>query len=323
MFILYSQSSNPYFNIATEEYLFKHLTENFFFLYRNKPSVIIGKHQNTYNEINSKYIHENNLAVVRRLSGGGAVYHDSGNINFSFIINKEGKNLVNFRKHIKPIYELLLQLGVEVHISKRNDLFIGANKISGNAEHIVKNRILHHGTILFNTNLENLKNALNVNPEIYISRAIRSIRNPVDNVIQNLKNILSIEEFCEILLAKIENENPNSQTFQLNTKEIKFIENLVDTKYNSWEWNYAYSPDFEFNNSIIHENKKFSVKLAVKKGIIRNLLIVAEILNSTEIMQLKKLMLNEKYYYPDLKEKLADLTPNRNINKLVFEALFP
>ncbi|MFC2086405.1 biotin/lipoate A/B protein ligase family protein [Bacteroidota bacterium] len=322
MQILNSQNTNPYFNIATEEYLFKHQAGNFFFLYRNKPSVIIGKHQNTYNEINPDYIFENNTAVIRRLSGGGAVYHDSENINFSFIINKEGKNLVDFKKHIRPFYDLLLQLNVEVTLSKRNDLFIGKNKISGNAEHVVKNRILHHGTILFNTNLKNLKNALNVNSGIYKSRAINSVRNPVDNVSHYLKNSMSIEKFSELMLDKIQNENPGSQAFYLNNVEIKFIENLVDTKYSSWKWNYAYSPDFEFNNSIILNKKSFSIKLKIMKGTIKNVFIETEILTGLESKQLKELLLNEKYYYPILKEKLVNLTLNKNINQAIFGAIF-
>ena len=188
MFILQSNSFNPFFNLATEEYLFKQATNNYFLLYRNNPSIIIGKHQNAFSEINYKQTINSTIPVIRRLSGGGTVYHDRGNINFSFIVNKEGKNLIDFKKHIEPFYNLLIELGVNVSYSKRNDLFIGDKKISGNAEHVFKNRILHHGTLLYNTELHLLRNALKLNPDKFKSKAINSIRSPVDNIINHLNN---------------------------------------------------------------------------------------------------------------------------------------
>ena len=179
MFVYHSNSLNPFFNIAAEEFFFKKKTSDFFLLYRNNDAVIIGKHQNAFAEANLQEIHKNNIPVIRRLSGGGTVYHDHGNINFTFIVNKKGKHIVDFKEHMQPIFELLLDMGIDVKFSKRNDLFIDKNKISGNAEHVVRNRVLHHGTLLFNSKLSSLKNMLHVDDKLYKSKAIKSVKSPV------------------------------------------------------------------------------------------------------------------------------------------------
>ncbi|HRC66441.1 MAG TPA: lipoate--protein ligase family protein, partial [Bacteroidales bacterium] len=148
MFCINNQNTNPYFNLASEEYLLKNYEEDVFMLWRNEPSIIIGKHQNALAEINIEYVKENHIKVVRRITGGGAVFHDLGNLNFTFISNSpNSKPVMNFKKYTQPIVDVLVNLGVDARFEGRNDIVIDGKKISGNAECVYKNRFLHHGTI--------------------------------------------------------------------------------------------------------------------------------------------------------------------------------
>ena len=183
MLIIQNSTTDPYFNIAVEEYLLKNFTDDCFILYQNKPSIIIGKHQNTLAEINYQYVKENNIAVVRRLSGGGTVYHDLGNLNFSFIKNSgNDKNLVDFKMYTTPIIEVLKQLGVNAEFGGHNDIQVNGFKISGNAEHIFKKRVLHHGTLLFSSDLSILNNAIKAPENRYSDKAVKSVRAVVANI---------------------------------------------------------------------------------------------------------------------------------------------
>ena len=164
MLIIRRHNTDPWFNLATEEFVLKNFDEDTFMLWRNAPSIIVGKHQNTLAEINLDYVKKNNIKVVRRLSGGGAVFHDLGNINFTFIKTGENGNLIDFKKYTEPILEVLLKMGINARFEGRNDLTIEGKKFSGNAEHIWKNRVLHHGTLLFSSHMANLSEALNADP---------------------------------------------------------------------------------------------------------------------------------------------------------------
>ena len=157
-------STNPYFNLACEEYLLKNVDDEVFMLWRNEPAIIVGKHQNTLAEINTEYVKDQGIKVVRRLTGGGAVFHDLGNLNFTFIkfIPLNGDQIIDFQKHTRPILDILLKLGINAKFEGRNDLTIDGKKFSGNAEHVHKHKVLHHGTLLFSAKLPDLSASLNV-----------------------------------------------------------------------------------------------------------------------------------------------------------------
>ncbi|PKP36179.1 MAG: lipoate--protein ligase, partial [Bacteroidetes bacterium HGW-Bacteroidetes-15] len=176
MLCIYHRNSNPYFNIASEEHLLKRFTDDIFMLYINSPSVIVGKHQNTMAEVDYHFALENDIKIVRRLSGGGAVYHDHGNLNFCFIRNGKEGALVDFKGFTKPIIEILGKLGVEAKFEGHNSLTINGLKFSGNAEHIFKQRVMHHGTLLFSSDLQALANVLYVSIDKYSDRAVKSVR---------------------------------------------------------------------------------------------------------------------------------------------------
>ena len=181
-------------------------------IYRNEPSVIIGKHQNTLAEINHPYLNEHEIHLVRRLSGGGTVYHDMGNINFLFILSGEAGKLVDFKRFLLPVLTILQNMGLPVEYGGRNDLLIDGKKISGNAEHVFRNRILHHGTLLYSSDLTVLENVLRVSPGKYIDKAVRSVRSKVTNISDYLKSKMTVEKFTQKLYEEIKSHFSISTT---------------------------------------------------------------------------------------------------------------
>lgn len=233
---------DPHFNLALEEYAVKYLDpkENYVILWQNEPSVIIGRNQNTIEEINSRYINENKINVVRRLSGGGAVYHDLGNLNFTFIVKNERDVVSNFKIFTEPVINALRKFGVNAEFSGRNDITIDGKKFSGNAQYYFGNRLLHHGTILFNSDLSVVQEALNVKQEKIESKGVKSVRSRVTNVYPYLPNKTDIHEFMETLLKFLmDDENYKEKEYILSEKELDKVRELMENRYSKWEWNYG------------------------------------------------------------------------------------
>ena len=238
-------------------------------LYVNEPSIIVGKHQNAFAEINHRYVSENNIKVVRRLSGGGTVFHDSGNLNFCFIRNGKEGNLIDFKRFTQPIIEVLQQLDVPAERSGRNDLIINGLKFSGNAEHVFKNRTLHHGTLLFSSRLENLSTALKVNPDLYHDKAVKSVRSKVTNISEYLSSNISLDEFKALIISHIVSGTNDVCQYKFTEADHSKINDLVEEKYKTWEWNYGYSPRFSFKNQGSANGQFIEVEVEVEKGIIK------------------------------------------------------
>jgi lipoate-protein ligase A len=268
MLLLQQTSTNPYFNIAAEEYLLKNFSDDIFTLYINEPSIIVGKHQNTLAEINQEFVRSQSIKVVRRLSGGGTVYHDLGNLNYSFIANGSEGKLVDFKKFTQPIVDVLLHLGIDAQLGGKNDIRIGERKISGNAEHIYKNRVLHHGTLLFSSELDNLNESIRVNPSTYTDKSVKSIRSNVANISDYLKDKITINEFAALVVNQIKQTIPNCSSYNLTKNDNSAINRLIDTKYSTWEWNFGYSPTYELVRQISQEDHVLKVRIHVEKGII-------------------------------------------------------
>lgn len=246
MFYFISSSQNPAFNLATEEYLLKNYNENFFFLYRNSLALIVGKHQNTLAEINLDKTHEEKIPVIRRLSGGGTVFHDAGNLNYCFIIKGEKGKLVDFQQYSLPIIQTLQKLNVNAKFEGKSDLTIEGKKFSGNASHVFKDKVLQHGTMLFSSDLNRLNQLLKVNPLKFKDRGIRSIRSRVTNISDYLSTPPSIEAFANLIIEEIKLMHPKAMEFELSKNDKEKIEHLMHEKYNNWAWNYGYSPNYSF-----------------------------------------------------------------------------
>ena len=263
-----SHSRDIYFNLAAEEYLLKQKSDDVFMLWQSETSVVVGKHQNTLAEINYSYILERQMPVARRLSGGGTVFHGPGNLNFTFIQNGEPGKMVNFPKFIAPVIDYLKTLEITAEIGTKNEVLIEGIKISGNAEHIYKKRVLHHGTLLFDANLEELEEAIKVQPGKYISKAVQSNRSKVGNIISYLNQTIDIDEFKHGLFRFLFDYYKANKTYSFTSSEMEQIEELRNTKYCTKEWNYHYSPPFEIHSEVSENGKLILIYLKVDKGVI-------------------------------------------------------
>jgi len=228
---LISNSHNPHFNLATEEYFLKNGDEELFLLYLNEPSVVVGKHQNLLAEINLKGITNNQVKLARRITGGGAVYQDLNNLNFSFIHNCPERDKINFKIFTNPILEALKSLGLEAEFSGRNDLLVEEKKISGNAMHIYKSRVLSHGTLLFNSDLSMLSDCLKNDGSRYADKAIKSVRSPVTNILSHLKSPISIEEFTGKIFTQIVQGKQDPNLIRLSDEEEIAIQHIAKEKF--------------------------------------------------------------------------------------------
>ena len=293
MLYIKRKETDPYFNIAAEEYVLKNFTEDCFMLWRNEACVIAGKHQNTLAEINLDFIEENKLPVVRRISGGGTVFHDLGNLNFSFIKNGSSEKLVNFRKFTEPIIGALATLGVEAKFEGRNDLTVKGMKISGNAEHVHKNRVLHHGTLLFSAELGKLSNALKVDPSKFKDKAVKSVRSRVTNIIEHLAEPISIAAFEKSIYDYVLKSDQEAEFYEFTSQDIENINELVKTKYNTWEWNFAYSPKYNFNKSTRSNGGSLEFNMDVKDGLINKLKITGDFFSNRDINDIEELLIGK------------------------------
>lgn len=271
MLLIERNSTDPYFNIATEEYLIKNTREPIFMIWQNRPSVIIGKHQNPLREVNLDFVNQLQIPVIRRISGGGTVYHDLGNINYSFIDFGKAESLVNFEKYSRPIISLLQKMGVDANLVGKSDLKINGKKFSGNASHVYKNKVLHHGTLLFNSNLALLEESIKIKKHHITDKAVNSNRSKVTNISEHLDGLVSIDAFKEHLIEHIINEFPDIQKSQLSNDQTQNIQLLVKEKYRSWNWNFGYSPRYTISGNIEINNKKTTLKFHFYKGFINQI----------------------------------------------------
>jgi lipoate-protein ligase A len=267
-FCINQPNCDPYFNLAAEEYFLKNFQEDFFMLWRSRSSVVVGKHQNALAEINHEYARKHQMPVARRLSGGGTVFHDPGNVNFTFIRNVEKISEVNFKVFTIPVIEALKKLGVDAYTTGRNDLLIDGKKISGNAEHVHKNRVLHHGTLLFDSHLDALKGALKVDLSKFEDKAVQSNRSEVTNIANYLKKPISVEEFTDFLFREISQNYPEFLVYEPTPEDIEIIEKLSIEKYQTWDWIFGYSPRYRFTNTLKTENGYIKISLLVEKGML-------------------------------------------------------
>ncbi len=272
-----SKSTDPAFNLAAEEFLLKQKSDDINFFYINSPSVIIGKHQNALAEINLEYLEKNNIPLYRRLSGGGTVFHDRGNINFCFIKTGEPSDLVNFKKSTQPVIDVLNSWNINARCGKRNDILVNYKKVSGIACHVFKSRVMHHGTLLHSTDLNQLTECLKNNPSRFKDKAVKSVRSEVMNLNESLGPSLIPEHFLKNLETSLRGLSINSLIYEFTQSDLEEIEKLMVEKYNTWKWNYGYGPNYSFKKRIQVGQKVLACEFTVSKGVISTINITSNI----------------------------------------------
>ncbi len=322
MLCIISDSHFAPYNIATEEFLLKSKQEDFFLLYRNTPSIIVGRHQNTLAEINCEYVREHGIPVVRRMTGGGTVFHDLGNLNFCFIMLAGGEGWT-FEKYTAPIIELLSEYGIKAELQGRNDLTIAGLKFSGNAKLVWHNKMLQHGTILFASKMTDLSQALTVNPLKFADKAVKSVRARVTNVSDHLTATLGIEEFIDKLHAHVRSMYPQARDYTFTPEERAAIQTLVDTKYGTWDWNYGSSPKYNFSKAIRTKCGTIEVYLNVQKGRITAVRIFGDFFARRDLNELESALTNIDHQENIVHRRLEELDLSSFFGDLSAAELLP
>ena len=286
---LQTLSTDPYFNLAWEEYIFKHIhqDEDIFLLWQNTPSIIIGRNQNVFEEVNLDYIVSNHIPLIRRNSGGGTVYHDLGNLNFTFMTKSKG-TINNYKLMTEKIRTALNKLNIPIEFKDKSDMIIHSYKISGNAQYVFKDKLLHHGTLLFNADLNHLNQALKEKQHDIESIGVKSNRSLVANL-SDYTN-LSIDEIKQYLLDEIVEKD---QVIELSTKDIKKIEALKNERYLTYNWNYGQSPKSVIQKSL----GDYQIKVSVRYGYIEEALIVHQ---QSLALNLSSSLVGERLFPTDL-----------------------
>lgn len=310
----------PAYNMATEEYIINSLPmDDYLTFYIHDPSIIIGQHQNTIEEINQDYVEAKGIHVQRRLSGGGAVYHDHGNLNFSFIVKSTIENVNNFDVLTRPVIKALEKMGIHSELSGRNDILIDGKKFSGNAQYFAKGKLLQHGTLLFNSQMSELGNALKVKELKIESKGIKSVRSRVTNIMDYMENkAFTIEEFKDLLIQTIGEIYPLEE-YVLTEEDLKNIQHLVDTKFSTWEWNYGKSPKFNVAKTAKFPFGIIDARINVVKGDIDSIRIFGDFFVKKEISLLEQALTNVQYNKPALLDALKGMEVSDFFNNMTNE----
>lgn len=312
--------TDPMINLAIEEYILENFgeTDTYLLFYVNGPSIIIGRNQNTIEEINTDYVEENNIKVVRRLSGGGAVYHDEENLNFSFITKDDGESFQNFQKFTKPIVDALNERGVPAELQGRNDIAVEGRKISGNAMFSTRGRMFSHGTLMLNSKIDELTKALKVKKIKIESKGIKSVRSRVANINEFLEDKLTIDEFKEMILKHVfdVDDVKDVPEYVLTEEDWQKIHEISRNRYQKWEWNYGKSPAFN-----IQETHKFpaglvDVRLNVKKGIIEDCTIFGDFFGVGDIKELENKLIGLRHDRKTIEAALEDFPVSHYLGKI-------
>ncbi len=306
LYYIKSPSTNPYFNLALEQYVFDNLdrAHSYLMLWQNDNTIVVGKYQNTYGEVNQKFVDEHKINVVRRLSGGGAVYHDLGNLNYTFITDAGDVAEIRFDVFCKPIVDLLQKLGVPAKLQGRNDMTVDGRKFSGNAQYVKQGRVMHHGTLMFSSDLSVLSQALQVSKDKIESKGVASVRSRVCNLCEYLPAGYGIPDFERDLPREISQNQPLG-VYTLSPQELELVEKLQKTRYEKWDWNYGRSPACSIQKTRrIDGVGKIEIFLDVKDGKIEDIHFKGDYFSAGDTQALSQLLLGCPFNREELHQVL-------------------
>ncbi|MGI5920961.1 MAG: lipoate--protein ligase [Syntrophomonadaceae bacterium] len=318
MINIVNNSHHPYFNLALEEYVLTTMDKShkYCILWQNEPAVIVGRNQNTAGEINEALVNAEGIKVVRRITGGGAVYHDLGNLNFTFIVPETGLKQFDFARFTRPVIRTLALLGVDARNEGRNDITIAGRKISGNAQCRRRGRIMHHGTILFDTDFTVLEKVLTAGQDKIQSHGVASVRSRVTNIKEHLPADISIQDFKNLLLKTIKEEE-NLTDYHLSAEELAEVNQLAQSKYSTWEWNYGTSPWFNVRLQKRFDWGAVEIRLGVKKGLVTSCRIWGDFFALKELDSLEKHFLSRSYSNQEMIRALQEIDVSEYITGAV------
>lgn len=304
-----NNSNDPAYNIALESYAFKELTEidEIFILWINEPAIIIGKHQNAIEEINKEFTDEKGIHVVRRLSGGGAVYHDLNNLNYTIISNKADEGAFDFKTFSKPVIDTLATLGVEANFTGRNDLEIDGKKICGNAQAYAKGRMMHHGCLLFDVDMSVLASALKVSKDKIESKGVKSVRARVTNINNELPEKMTVLEFKDAILNQMKQEYPDMDEYVLSEDDLARIQEIRDTQFATWDWTYGQTPEYTVERSVRYPAGKITTYIKAEKSVIDSIKIYGDFFGIGDVSDIENLLVGTRYEYTDVLTKLQEI----------------
>ena len=324
MLLIINDSSDAYYNLAAEEYLIDHFDEDVVMLWRNDNTVVIGKNQNTIEEINREYVEANDISVVRRLTGGGAVFHDMGNVNYTIIQSYREGLFSNYEYFTEAVRDFLHSLGVRAKLSGRNDLMIEGKKFSGNAQCVRDGRMMHHGTLMFSSDVKDISGALTPNAKKFESKGVKSVQSRVTNIASHLPAEFAGMDTAEFLLrlyAFYQQRFPDAAPYELSQTDRTAIRKLADEKYSTWEWNYGASPAFAVSASHKYDFGLVDVRLNVARGRIREIRIFGDYFGIRSISELETLLTGSEYRYEAVTRILSDVRLSDYISGMTIEKL--
>lgn len=316
-----NKSNNPAYNIALEAYAFRELLseDEIFILWINEPAIIIGKHQNTIQEINKEYIDAHGIHVARRLSGGGAVYHDLNNLNYTIISNKSEEGAFDFKTFSQPVIETLADLGIKAEFTGRNDLEINGKKFCGNAQAYYKGRMMHHGCLLFDVDMTVLGDALKVSKDKIESKGIKSVRARVTNIIDELPEKITVNEFSDKILAKMKETYPDMTEYVLSEDELAKIQKSADDQFGNWDWVYGKAPEYTIERNVRYPAGKINTFANVEKSIIKNIKIYGDFFGIKDVQDIEELLVGTRYENKDVLEKLKTIDTTQYFSGMTVE----
>lgn len=315
-------------NIALETYLVENplVDEPILLFYINDPSIIIGRNQNTIEEINQEYVEKHGIQVVRRMSGGGAVYHDRGNFSFCFIKDDDG-SFRDFASFTAPVIDALHKLGVEdAHLEGRNDLLIGDQKFSGNAMYAKDGRMTAHGTILYDADLAAVNAALNPNKQKIESKGIKSVRSRVTNIrpfVDDQYKDLTTEEFRDRILLEVFDVDDRSQVKELilTDEDWEKVYEIQKERFGNWDWNYGQSPEFTVQVDHKYLFGLVDIRLDVDQGVVHQAKIFGDFFGLGNISDVEEALVGTKYTKEEIQKVLEELDLVRYIGNITAEEL--